>query len=400
MIVIEFSLLVGEIMFEKLHKGRGTRGDDRCNGTRDEQSVQSAEDGGNVGVVAASSGGSSDDVVHGRSTADGQNVQYDTSLDNGRRRVNALNAAGNDDDESRVHDQCGTVFTTFVQQVHEIFGVHSFTRIKVTLLAIPVVNDMIFVLVICYYVMNLHKSVYDGWKTGDEEFGENYIKYLWWSSAAYLLMICTTLLCWYYMKRCLCYAQHARVQIHSSSLDYLPLISSIGSFLLSTKRLVEASVYNAGALFIIQPLLSIGQVSLQIALLYNVKDAVLANWHTAMLMWIMSLYNLLLWSLSSLDLPGLYAGSVGWQTFDNVVGPLNAFFRFSSALLFMSKCGYDVSLRVAHRRRLLSALDGSVNDSPDDSTPLLQDTSPTNSRCYGTNNAQHQENDIVSSPTE
>ena len=430
MIVVEFSLLVGEIMFEKLHEGH--------NGTRDEQSVQSSEeDGEDVGVVAASGGGRShgrpitdrqndqvdvhaeeddgpvgdvagpnsfstrfSDVGRGRSTTDEQNVQDDISRDNGGRRVNVLNAV-NDDDESGVHDQCGTVIITFVQQVHEIIGGRSLTCTKITLLVIPVVNDMIFVLVICYYVMDLHKSVYAGWKTGDEEFGENYIKYLWWSSAAYLLMICTTVLCWYYMKR-LCYSEHARVQgLHSSGLDYLPLISSFGSFLLSLKRLVEASVNNAGALYIIQPLLNIGQVSSQIALLYNVKDAVLGSWHTAVLMSIMSLYNLLLWSLNSLDLPELYAGSVGWQTFDNVVGPLNAFFRFSSALLFMSKYYEMISLRVAHIRRLLSAQDhGNVNDSSEDSTPILQDTSPTNSRYYGINIAEHQENDIVSSPTE
>ena len=70
----------------------------------------------------------------------------------------------------------------------------------------------------------------------------------------------------------LCLCRIPRGSIHSSSLDYLLLISSAGSILLSTKQLIQYCLNYVGVINIIQPLLNGFEVCLQGAFLYTFKD--------------------------------------------------------------------------------------------------------------------------------
>ena len=261
--------------------------------------------------------------------------------------------------------------------------------------------------------MKSHTSLFFKKTHGDEV--ENYITFLRWSSAALLLMICATVVGWYYMRLPVSICSPPRA--HSTSLDYLLLISSAGSFLLSTKRLVKASLHNTAAIYTIQPLLNIVQLSSQIAFLYKVKDmdiqlgkAKPVRLHvrevviTAVL-FVMCACNLVLWMATSWNLSEQYDDvdeSIGWQTFDNIVGPLNAFFRFSSALLVLSTYGYFRSLKypAVHTRSFLLRLTqlnpgqhhANINGSREDSRPSTSHNSAANNG--HTSNTKHQQNTL------
>ena len=344
LMITEFSLLIGEIMLEKLHMLGHTGADDHQRGTKHKQRVHNdihVEEGGAADDVAGA------DVGHGRPSADEQNVQHDINQNNGDRPADILNADGNES-ESLVRDQCCTVITACVQQLLEYLGLKRLSRSKITswlfVIAIPVVNDIIFVLVIYFYFMKWDSPALLGETDGEEE---RHIRYLWWSSAFLLLMICATVGGWILLRRFPRSSHH----IHSSGLDYLPLFCSAAVLLLSTKQVIDSSLHHSNPISIIKPLLNIVQVFLQLKFLYRVKDVKLdiKDRVRLRLVWtvvyVLCIFNLFFWMTNSMSLPEKHShDSVGWQTFDNVMGPLEAFFRFTSALIFSTTHGYLRSL--------------------------------------------------------
>ena len=286
LIITEFSLLVGEIMLGKLYGGRHTNTEDDCRPADDDAA---------------------------------ENVN-----------------------QSPVYVCCCIPYP--VQLIARIKRLLSKIPVIVVIIAIPVANDVLFVLSI-YFGMKLSKP------TSDEESAKLSPTRLWWSSGGLLFTICVIIVSWILLIRP--YSRPRR-HVHINSFHYLPLISSAGSFLLSIKRLVQSSVNNAGAVYIIHPLLNVLHVFSQVAFLYKVKDVQIESVISTPLsclrvyalhyvMPFLASLNYFMWYGYSVTPPQKYADidqSVGWQTFDNIVYPLDAFFRFSSALLFWSTFKY------------------------------------------------------------
>ena len=347
-VAIELSVLVGEIMLEKLYRRRHTTKDtsvhivDKCVRTTDEQSRHDIDDDGLASIRDADGcSGSTDDVRQDRpTTAEQQQENGGISADN--------DAAGNDR-ENQNNLGCVTAIYQLLKhsRFFDVFRVYTKTlplpvAICVFFVVIPVLCDAAYVLVIYIGIIKLHQPIY----IGDQTAGEYYTVYIWWSIIANLLMICMTIIGLISLR----HFPPRHHDVHTSSLDYLPLVCSTGSFLLSIRVFIESILNNAGAIYIIKPLLNVPQVLLQIMFLYKVKElqikASKRKLYIGLCLFLaaMALLNLMMWMADSLTVSE-HHDSVGWQSFDSIVGSLNAFFRFSSALLFASILIYAQSLR-------------------------------------------------------
>jgi len=155
---------------------------------------------------------------------------------------------------------------------------------------------------------------------------------------------------------------------HISGLDYLSLFASAGSLLLITRRLISSLVSHSRANFIIKQVAEMGQVCVQVVFLYKtvyMDSEVVRQWNKIIYINFMfialyaSTLNMAFWSMNSVNPRESYvdidqAGE--WGTFDAIVGPLNILFRFSSLLIFVSTYLHNMLTVLTYLQNMLVSL--------------------------------------------
>ena len=285
-VVIEFSLLVGEVMLGKLYKGPDTSSSDSHS---DEDVGDEEEINGNDAV----DNGSPDDF-------------HLVTLN--RRHLRILR------------------FTHFLQ--------HRWTLV-VVLIVIPLVSNAINIAVASTSkdpsrpLIKLQETAIDGW----------------------LIALCLLFILHAIFYSCFISVYSSKhPSAHMSSIYYLPLFSSAGSFLLITRRFILSTVSHSSTTYILKQLAEMGQVCMQVLLLYKIAYVDLAavmlggkKVKIYSLLIFAFMLNITFWGMNSLSPRESYVDieeAVEWGIFDDIVGPLNIFFRFSSMLIFVSTALY------------------------------------------------------------
>lgn len=306
-IVIEFSLLVGEVMLGKLYKGQQTK-DNGGNTTANEDAVQ----------------GDGQEAVDGRPSCNDANGVTD----------------GTPDDHHNITDTL--LLSTLCHLIRSLRRPLK-RRLFFLLVVLPVVNVLFFILFV--YVGGVTLNVLNKPIIDIHEYSLMLVGSL-------LAVICTAVGLYVTSRHPFRHSPE-----HISSLDYLTLFCSAGAFLLTMKRMIVSIFINESVVYIIAPLFTVVQLVLQVVFLYRAKDVDLEPaaatsqdrnrlWTKVKIyvfmfvMCFMCVFNLSVWSAESVSPPKIKMEPVEWKTFNNIVGPVNIFFRFSSTLLFASEILY------------------------------------------------------------